>query len=174
MKVLSLGSGKMEKQENVTRLDIRPETKPDVIWDLRKLPFPFEDKSFDEIQCLDVLEHLDNIPATMEECHRLLKPGGIIKISTPHFSCSNSYIDPTHKHHLSYFSLDYFTQSHKYAYYSTARFKVKQRILLFEGGRIYKGIFQRFANKYPEFYEKRLAWIFPAWFLYFELEAEKA
>jgi hypothetical protein len=29
------------------------------------------------------------------------------------------------------------------------------------------------ARRWPRFYERRLAWVFPAWFLYFELEAVK-
>lgn len=29
------------------------------------------------------------------------------------------------------------------------------------------------ARRQPEWYERRMAWIFPAWFLYFELEALK-
>jgi hypothetical protein len=31
----------------------------------------------------------------------------------------------------------------------------------------------RLANRYPAAYERRWAWIFPAWYLYFELEVDK-
>jgi hypothetical protein len=31
----------------------------------------------------------------------------------------------------------------------------------------------RLANRYPGTYERRWAWIFPAWYLYFELEVQK-
>jgi hypothetical protein len=29
----------------------------------------------------------------------------------------------------------------------------------------------RFANRHPELYERRLTWIWPAWFLIFKLRA---
>ena len=31
----------------------------------------------------------------------------------------------------------------------------------------------RLANRFPVRYERRWAWLFPAWFLYFELEVVK-
>jgi hypothetical protein len=31
----------------------------------------------------------------------------------------------------------------------------------------------RIANRWPAGYERRWAWMFPAWFLYFELEVVK-
>jgi len=174
MRTLALGSGKQKPRQDVVRLDLSAVVEPDVVWDLRKRPYPFENGSFSQIECFDVIEHLDDIPAALEECHRLLKAGGVLKITTPHFSSSNSYIDPTHKHHLSYFSFDYFTDEHPYSYYSKARFHAKKRLITFEGFWPYRALMWRVANRFPHFYEKKLAWLFPAWFLYFELEAVKS
>lgn len=170
-KTLAIGSGKQAPRDDLTRLDISPLTDPDVVWDLREFPYPFEDGSFTEIQCYDVIEHLDDIPAVLSECHRLLQPKGLLKITTPHFSCSNSYVDPTHRFHLSYFSFDYFDGDHKFSYYSRARFVIKRRQIQFDGTRAYRAVMRRFANRFPALYERRLCWIFPAWFLYFELQA---
>ena len=53
------------------------------------------------------------------------------------------------------------------------RFEIVERLLVFRhglGGRL----LARFANRHPELYERRLAWIFPAWFLIFKLRAVKA
>ena len=171
--ILSLGSGKQAPAKNLVRVDISESVNPDVVWDLAKVPYPFDDKSFSEIQCFDILEHVENVPAVVEECYRLLSPGGVLKITTPHFSCSNSYIDPTHRYHFSYFSMDCFTTDHKYSYYSKARFQFRTKLLHFEGSRLYCAILRRIANRFPEFYEKKLTWILPAWFSYFELEAKK-
>ena len=44
---------------------------------------PFEDRSFDFITMLAVMEHLDNDEAILEECARLLKPGGGLLITVP-------------------------------------------------------------------------------------------
>ncbi len=173
MKILSIGSGKTETRPNVTKLDISPDTGADVIWDLNHYPYPFEQGVFAEIECLDVIEHVENIPKVMQECHRILQKGGLMKITTPHYSSPNSYIDPTHRYHLSLFSFDCFSDQHKYSYYSGARFQIVKRQLTFEGPWIRKYLLTKIANANPRFYEKHLAWIFPAWFMYFELKCLK-
>jgi len=173
MTTLSVGCGKQEKQPDLIRLDISERVEPDLVWNLEQYPYPFEDSKFSTIECFDVIEHLQDIPKVMEEFHRILEPGGIVKVTTPHFSCANSYIDPTHKYHLSYFSLDYFCKGHKLSYYSSAQFRIKARHLQFQGGRFNRSIISRIANQFPKTYEQRYAWLFPAWFLYFEIEAIK-
>lgn len=173
MSRLSIGCGRKPKEAGLVRLDISPEVEPDVVWNLEKIPYPFEDSTFSEIECFDVIEHLSNIPNSLEEFHRILQPGGILKITTPHFSCANSYIDPTHKWHLSYFTFDYFSDSHNLSYYSKARYRIINRHIYFQGGRFNKSILRRLANKFPQTYEQRWAWIFPAWFISFDLVAIK-
>ncbi|MDF5735824.1 MULTISPECIES: class I SAM-dependent methyltransferase [unclassified Nostoc] len=173
MKKLAVGCGHRVSEINLVRLDLSSQVETDVIWDLNKVPYPFENSSFSEIECFDVIEHLDAIPIVLEEFHRILTPNGILKITTPHFSCANSYIDPTHKWHLSYCSFDYFLDDHTLSYYSKARYQIKYRHIQFQGGRINRSIISRLANKYPINYEQRWAWIFPAWYLYFELESIK-
>jgi SAM-dependent methyltransferase len=171
--LLSVGCGRKPKESGIVTLDISPEVEPDVVWNLEKIPYPSENSTFSEIECFDVIEHLSNIPNSLEEFHRILQPGGILKITTPHFSCANSYIDPTHKWHLSYFTFDYFSDNHNLSYYSKARYRIRTRHIYFQGGRFNKSILRRLANKFPKTYEQRWAWIFPAWYMYFELEAIK-
>jgi SAM-dependent methyltransferase len=171
--ILSVGCGKRPAESNVIRLDISADVEPDVVWDLNQFPYPFENSLFTIIECLDVIEHVADIPKVMEEFHRILKPNGLLKITTPHFSSANSYIDPTHKWHLSCFSFDYFCEGHELSYYSKAKYRRKTGYLQFQGGRFSRTIIARLANKFPQIYEQRFAWIFPAWFLYFELEAVK-
>lgn len=171
--VLSVGCGKRAPEPGVVRLDISKDVSPDYVWDLDNTPYPFEDRVFSKIECFDVIEHLANIPKTFEEFHRILKIGGDLIITTPHFSCANSYIDPTHKYHLSYFSFDYFSDSHKLSYYSKVKYKITKKHIQFQGGRFNRSFVSRLANRFPHSYEQKYAWIFPAWYLYFELEAVK-
>jgi SAM-dependent methyltransferase len=170
---LSVGCGRRASSTDVILLDISKDLNPDVVWNLNCYPYPFEESTFQTIECFDVIEHLDNIPKVFEEFYRILAPGGVIKLTTPHYSCSNSYIDPTHKWHLSYYSFDYFSDSSDLSYYSVARFKIVIRHLYFQGGRINKSIIRRLANLFPKTYENRFAWIFPAHYLYFELVSLK-
>lgn len=43
---------------------------------------PFDDSSFDYVSCCDVLEHVDDINATISEIARVLKPGGLFFYDT--------------------------------------------------------------------------------------------
>jgi SAM-dependent methyltransferase len=171
--ILSVGCGHREPARDLIRLDLSPDVKPDVIWNLNDFPYPFDESYFSEIECMDVIEHLENIPRAMEEFHRILEPNGILTITTPHYSSANSFVDPTHRWHLSRFSFDYFCAGHRLSYYSSARYRMKSQYIQFQGGRFMRSIISRLANKFPEAYEQRFAWIFPAWFLYFKLEAAK-
>lgn len=75
--------------ENVVRLDINEDHEPDVVWNLRKHPLPFEDNEFDEIHAYEVLEHLayqgdyEFFFAEFTEYARILKPGGLFMASVP-------------------------------------------------------------------------------------------
>jgi 2-polyprenyl-3-methyl-5-hydroxy-6-metoxy-1,4-benzoquinol methylase len=54
---------------------------------------PFKDASFDAILSFDVMEHVQSVSATMKECYRILKPGGLFFLVFP------SYFHPN-EHHL--------------------------------------------------------------------------
>lgn len=45
---------------------------------------PLRDESFDGVICSEVLEHVDNDQSTLDEIHRLLRPGGWLILTTPH------------------------------------------------------------------------------------------
>ena len=167
--ILSVGCGVSSAEPGVIRLDKSPDVCPDVVWDLNCYPYPFADSVFDEILCKDVIEHLDDIVRPMEEFYRILKPSGVLKIWTPHFSCANSFIDPTHRWHLSYSSFEYFNKGHKYSYYSSCAFTANNTRLCFNNGILNK-IASVIANIYPEKYEQTFSWIFPCWYIYVELQ----
>lgn len=168
---VDLGAGTVVRVPGAIRADHARAVRPDVVLDAA-LPLPFADGSLERVFCYDLVEHVADLPALMSEVHRVLTPGGTVFITTPHFSCANSYTDPTHQHHLGWRSLDYFADEHALSYYSTARFRITRRILRFHGG-IIDALVRRIANRWPDFYEHRLAWIFPAWYLEFELTVVK-
>ena len=76
----------------------------DYICDIENEKLPFDDGSVGAIMLDNVIEHFGDIPKVINELIRVSKKGGVIKIITPHFSALSSWIDPTHIHHLSYFS----------------------------------------------------------------------
>jgi SAM-dependent methyltransferase len=50
-------------------------------------PLPFGDGSIAKIQAQDVLEHVgfEKVPAILDEIHRVLRPGGIFRLSVPDY-----------------------------------------------------------------------------------------
>lgn len=61
---------------------------------------PFEDNSFDKVLFEDVLEHVDDETGTLREIKRVLRPGGLLVLSTP-----NDFLNrldrnyPEHRHY---------------------------------------------------------------------------
>lgn len=44
---------------------------------------PYEDNSFEYVSCLEGLEHIENYHLALKEFYRILKPGGVLVVSTP-------------------------------------------------------------------------------------------
>jgi SAM-dependent methyltransferase len=168
LRKLNLGSGRQRDPEAVN-LDITTDTDPDVVHDLNVVPWPFPDGRFDHVDAIDVLEHLADPLAAMLEIHRVTRPGGTVKIIVPHFSSPNAFTDPTHRSFFGFRSLDYVTGAVIHDFYARERFRMLRREITFERGLLNR-LVRRLANRYPERYERRWAWIFPAWFVVYELE----
>ena len=49
------------------------------------LALPFADNSFNKVICSEVLEHIPNYTAMLEEIRRVLKPGGLFAASVPRY-----------------------------------------------------------------------------------------
>jgi len=111
LKKLNLGCGEHHK-EGYVNLDWQPLTKPDVSHNLNKFPYPFEDNSFDLVEAYHILEHLDKPFVVMKEMHRILKPGGKLRIKVPHFSRGFTHAEHVHGFDVTfplYFNKDFTT-----------------------------------------------------------------
>jgi hypothetical protein len=168
---LNLGCGR-RRLPNAVNVDIRAGVGPDVVCDLNKRPWPFRDGQFSAVFAYDIIEHCEDVIATMEEIHRVSSDGALVRITVPHFSCANAFTDPTHKHYLGRGSFDYFTGEHELIFYTLTRFRRIVASIVFAPTLMNK-LVHRLANRFPDAYERRWAWIFPAWFVYFELAVVK-
>jgi SAM-dependent methyltransferase len=63
--------------------------------DVRDLPY--EDATFDLVVCFEVIEHIENQPAALDEMARVLAPDGILLISSPNREM-HPPINPHHVH----------------------------------------------------------------------------
>jgi SAM-dependent methyltransferase len=76
--------------EGWVNVDAYANCKPDIVHDLNVAPWPFPDNSVDLIYARHVFEHLQNWWVALEECARILKPGGVLDMRVPHDSSSSA------------------------------------------------------------------------------------
>ena len=134
LRILDVGCG-IRKYPGAIGIDRNPASAADVLCDLDRFPYPFADNSFDVLRAIHVIEHVADVIRTMEEFHRLVRPGGRVRVVTPHYTDFSSFCDPTHRWHLNSFSFRYFGEDHGgFGYYSGARLReisVRLRLLAF-------------------------------------------
>jgi predicted SAM-dependent methyltransferase len=102
---LNLGCGQ-NRIEGFTGVDIMPGA--DVVLDLFKPKWPWKDNSVDAIECLHFIEHVPSLIDFMNECHRILKPGGQMHVIAPYYTSIRCWQDPTHKNAISEVSFMYY------------------------------------------------------------------
>jgi SAM-dependent methyltransferase len=112
MPELLIGAGAQRKKHlswndndewtKLVTLDINPDHKPDVVWDLNDTELPFEDDTFDEIHAYEVLEHTGQqgdwrfFFSQWSHFWRVLKPGGLFIGTSPSFRAVWAWGDPGH------------------------------------------------------------------------------
>jgi len=83
MKLLNLGCGKRYRP-GWTNVDFSSDSKDVLACNLSE-GILFTDETFDLVYHSHLIEHFQksNAPLFMEECYRVLKPGGIVRVATP-------------------------------------------------------------------------------------------
>ncbi len=175
MPILDVGCGR-NKFPGAIGIDRNRDTAADVLCDLDRFPYPFGNSTFDSIRAVHVIEHLADVIATMEEFHRLARPGGRILVVTPHYTDFSSFCDPTHRWHLNSFSFRCFGADHGgFGYYSRARLReisVRLRLLA-----LWRWLgFELLVNAFPRFrrfWEHYLCFLVRGKVMEFEFEVDK-
>lgn len=181
LKILDVGCGN-NKYPGAIGIDINPRTEADVIHDLGVVPYPFDDDEFDEIFTHHVAEHVPDVMAFISELHRITKPGGRIRLVTPHYSNPDWPTDPTHRNHFNSYTFNCFMQDRRlFPFYTDVELKlVRSYVSLASLWRVIGLEFLvnldqrwpafRFTRKFWEFY---LSYIFRGKELRFEFEVIK-
>ncbi len=159
----------------------------DVVGQIPEVLSSLEDRSYDIVFSNHFLEHVDDLARVLAECARLLKPGGRFIAVVPHFSNPYFYSDPTHKTPFGLYSMSYFAldgiHRRRVPRYVVDQQEVRYRLVNAElrfnrslrqpvgyvVGRIFETL-ARSSRGFREFYERRLAWLFPCDEIRFELE----
>jgi SAM-dependent methyltransferase len=167
---LNLGCGH-DVRPGWVNLDIAPLDGVDVVHDLEDHPLPFDDESFDYIECIDILEHVRELPDVMRELHRILAPGGRLRIHGPHFTSYTWPTDPTHRRAFGINTFEFFSKGslHGRGYYFDFSFtSVEVRLIRFQRAAYlpWNPIIEWLVNRHRKlqgFYEATfLARLFPA------------
>ena len=174
-KALAVGCGREKNKTpfrgKIVGVDVANLRGVDVVHDLNKYPWPFNEDEFDFIYADNVLEHLDSIVKPLEEIWRITKKKGRIKIIVPLFPGIWTFADPTHKQVFTYMSFNYFEKKHGLNYYSKARFKIMSRKIKFH--KVYK--FMEFVNcckLFQKIYYVFFSQLIPPKFMEIDLEKE--
>jgi len=100
----SLSVGCKETRFAEINIDIDPFVSPDIVADVRSLPF--RDDVFQQVLFTDVIEHLPkgDEPKALQEIHRVLCSGGELILTTSYDSIFYTFLDParyvmTHRHY---------------------------------------------------------------------------
>ncbi len=84
----------------------------DVEHNLEVFPWPWADESFDRVIAIDVFEHLKaEVQEWLDECWRILSPGGMLELRVPYYAHENAFTDPTHRRFFAPKTFDYWDRN---------------------------------------------------------------
>ncbi len=108
---LGCGSKILNGYTNVDKFDYY---NPNIVHDLEKFPYPFDENSVEEIILSHVLEHIGQDPdifnEIIKEFYRICKNDAIINIAVPHPRHDAFISDPTHVRPITLHSLRLYDQ----------------------------------------------------------------
>lgn len=155
---INIGCGN-KKREGFIGIDLYPCAAVNIISDISKY-IPVRRDIIEEVYASHVIEHIFDIAFLMKEIHRVCKNGAIVTIITPHFSSIDSWRDPTHVHHLTFYSMKHFEKVDT-SHYTGGGFVVEDVKLSFGGG-VFGLIGRLIFVLSPKLYEKKWCFIFRA------------
>lgn len=82
---LNLGCGRKILKDAIN-VDVTKYPGVDAVVDLSVYPWPWTDESIDGIYASHVIEHLEDPVRFINECRRILKKGGFLRLNLPHSS----------------------------------------------------------------------------------------
>ena len=114
-----------------TVIDVAALSGVNLVCDLAQ-GLPLEGGTVDEVVCVHVLEHIGDLKGIMREIHRVLKPGGVLKIWVPHCFSPIAFGDSTHVRFFTFETLSQFDKNSPGSYYYDFHFElIRSRMQIF-------------------------------------------
>jgi len=179
--ILDIGCGANKASRDYIGVDRLALQGVDVVCDLER-SLPFATSSIDSIVTRHTLEHIHDLEGILREFHRIVKPGGSVLITVPHFSNTLGFSDYTHKRFFGYYTFDYFSRTsdphwNVPRYTNDISFHIVRKRLCFRNFSVFSRLLEALFNRSrfaAYFYESKLSWIVPCFEIEFELKVEKA
>ncbi len=182
---LELGCGDHKKNPAALGVDQLDFSCVDLVGDVFDVLEKFPDQCIDGISSFHFVEHVGDLSKLIHAFDRVLKRGGILEITVPHFSNPYFYSDPTHKNHFGLYTFCYFTTQHPFSrtvptYGMDRALNIVSVDLIFKSP---KPFYVRYAfkkslgwifnssNFMREFWEENLCYIFPCYELTYKIQA---
>jgi predicted SAM-dependent methyltransferase len=114
---INLGCGNLYK-DKWCNVDIG-NCKKDLDHNLEVFPWPIPSNVAVHLYASHIIEHIkkENIIPFMREAHRVLMPGGVIEIYSPHYTSKNAFADFTHQIFVTEDTFSYFCSNGKHRNY---------------------------------------------------------
>lgn len=110
---LELGCGNRKHKFDSIGIDALDYECVDIVGDIFEVLGAIPDGTVDDVYSSHFLEHVSDVPGLLDGLARILKPGGRLAITVPHFSNPYFYSDITHKASFGLYSMSYFSDDRK-------------------------------------------------------------
>jgi predicted SAM-dependent methyltransferase len=131
--LLNLGAGNNLISGAVNHDFHKHRSEIDVAWDLNDFPWPWDNLSFDQIRAIDIFEHLEVcLVDVLNECWRILRPGGKLVVKYPLYTSPTIHEDPTHRWFWGPAVFDFFDDrtvwGNRYSFYTDRRWEILKKV----------------------------------------------
>ena len=137
--MLNLGCGNAPEDGFINHDVVKHAPHVDVVWDLDQLPWPWPDGCASRIIAKAVFEHLRlSLIESVNECWRIMQPGGFLFIKLPMWNHVVSHQDPTHRWKFSERVFEYFDPGTplgaQYGFYTPYKWRIVNPAAVNSGG----------------------------------------
>ena len=184
--ILELGCGPRKRIAHSIGIDIINYDCVDIVGDIYEVLHEVKNQSIGQIHSHHFFEHVHDVELLMSELARILKSGGIVQITVPHFSNPYHYSDFSHRNTFGLYSFSYFARDSLFRkkvphYTEQTSFVLEEARLVFKSSppfyfrhaikKILQVIFN--LNRYAEeFYEENCCYFFPCYEFHFRLRRD--
>ena len=106
-RVLDLGCGSRKRNPDHVGADVLDYEGVDIVGDAFDILAAIPDAALGGVHSYHFFEHVEDVPRLMTHLARVIRPGGELEVTVPHFSNPYYYSDSTHKGFYGLYTFSY-------------------------------------------------------------------